>query len=51
MNFSLFEVLRAPGVTWRQVHLQLEEINTNLLQLFLHTRRAHWCKTHTQVRK
>lgn len=51
MNSALPGVLRAPGVSSRQVHLQLEAINTNFLLLFLHTRRAHWCKTYTQVRK
>lgn len=45
------EVLRASSVIWRQVHLQLEARNTNFLLPFLHTRRAHWCKMYTQVRK
>lgn len=51
MNSSVFEVLRAHSVTWRQVHSQLKAMHTNFLLVSLHTRRAHWCKMYTQVRK
>lgn len=43
MDSSLFEVLRAPSVTQRKVHLQLEAINTNFLLFFLHTRNGTRC--------
>ena len=51
MNSSPLEVLRAPSVTWKQVHLQLGAMNTNFPPLFLHVRGAHRCRKYTQVRK